>query len=142
MMKLVGKHLCISGMRVLRLEVARKWLHVSCPILKISYLRMQKKLYSTSTVIHAVGKTETLQLKKILHGSTCHKIEKLTQKFFVYGHGYNSCDRCFALIEKHKKLTSDLYIPLHWKNVIAQAKKQHPKFEVVDMEANDFFWKT
>lgn len=46
----------------------------------------------------------TLMLKKFLHDLLPDtSLESIQQKYFVPGHSYNSCDRCFGLIEKAKK---------------------------------------
>lgn len=79
----------------------------------------------------------TLLLKKVL--CLLDNVDEITQKFFIPGHSYNSCDRCFALIEKEKKVTSEVYVPEHWMNIVRHAKKKEPKFDVIQMCANDFF---
>lgn len=79
----------------------------------------------------------TLLLKKVLH--LLNNVDEITQKFFIPGHSYNSCDRNFALIEKQRKITTEIFVPEHWMNVVRQAKKKHPKFEVIQMCENDFF---
>lgn len=38
-----------------------------------------------------------------------------------------------------RKSTERVLIPKHWVNVIAQAKKNEPKFTVIEMEQEDFF---
>lgn len=66
-------------------------------------------------------------------------LRNITQKYFIPGHSYNSCDRCFGIIEKAKKMSSDLFIPDHWLNLIKEAKKSEPKFEVLKMGTENFF---
>lgn len=41
-----------------------------------------------------------LLLKRFLASS---HLKSITQKYFISGHSYNSCDRCYSLIEKYKK---------------------------------------
>lgn len=78
----------------------------------------------------------TLLLKKIL--CRLNNIDIITQNFFISGHSYNSCDRCFAMIENQRKLTTEVYIPRHWFNIVQSAKKKEPKFEVTEMAQNEF----
>lgn len=79
----------------------------------------------------------TLMLKKILCDQ--ENINKIEQKYFVVGHSYNSCDRCFALIERQKKRTENIFSPQHWVDLIQQAKKSEPKFVVTQLGKDDFF---
>lgn len=76
-------------------------------------------------------------LKKIL--DSMESVNTITHKFFTSGHSYNSCDRCFGIIEKSKKKTESVYSPEHWENVIRSAKKNDPKFEVIHMGPNYFY---
>lgn len=80
----------------------------------------------------------TLMLKKFL-SNTASNIQTIEQKFFVSGHSFNSCDRCFGLIEKQKSKMQEIYVPQHWVNTIVQAKKREPKFKVIEMTSVDFF---
>lgn len=79
----------------------------------------------------------TLHLKKIL--TSLGNVNTITQKFFISGHSYNSCDRCFAIIDKQRKSTQDIFLPKHWENIVREAKKKDPKFEVVRMTRDDFY---
>lgn len=79
----------------------------------------------------------TLMLKKLL--TSLVNVNTIVQKFFVSGHSYNSCDRCFGIIEKQRKVTQDIFLPKHWINIIRIAKKKDPKFEVVHMTRTDFY---
>lgn len=81
----------------------------------------------------------TLMIKKILDSWPYKNLISIEQRFFISGHSYNSCDRCFGIIEKQKKITEQIYIPRHWMNIIEQAKKNEPKFKVIEMNTNDFF---
>lgn len=81
----------------------------------------------------------TLMLKKCMDAWPHSALTSIEQRFFLSGHSYNSCDRCFGVIEKQKKRTEQILIPQHWINLIAQAKKNEPKFTVVRMEREDFF---
>lgn len=80
----------------------------------------------------------TMLLKKLL--TSLVNVTTIIQKFFISGHSYNSCDRCFGIIDKQRRVTQDIFLPKHWKNVIRIAKKRDPKFEVVEMSRNDFYW--
>ena len=79
----------------------------------------------------------TMHLKKLL--TSLVNVKTITQKFFITGHSYNSCDRCFGIIEKQRKNTQDIFLPTHWENIVRVAKKTDPKFEVLHMTSNDFF---
>lgn len=79
----------------------------------------------------------TMILKKIL--TNLVNVNTITQNFFISGHSYNSCDRCFGIIDKQRKTTEDIFLPIHWENIVRAAKKRDPKFEVVHMTANDFY---
>lgn len=79
----------------------------------------------------------TLMLKKFLVIS--ERILKIEQNFFIPGHSYNSCDRCFGLIERQKKSTENIFCPQHWINLIKQSKKSAPKFVVTELCEEDFF---
>lgn len=81
----------------------------------------------------------TLMLKKNLDSWAHSSLKSIEQRFFVSGHSYNGCDRCFGLIEKHKKITELIFTPDHWANIIAQAKKNKPHFTVIKMTKEDFF---
>lgn len=96
-------------------------------------------LYSDSCVGQNKSIKLALLLKRFLHGSTAYKIETITQKYFVSGHSFNSCDRRFGLVEKQRKFSKDIYVPKHWQNIIKQAKKSDPAFELIEMEEEDFF---
>lgn len=66
----------------------------------------------------------TMLLKKYLHDLTSDEpTEVITQKYFVSGHSYNSCDRCFGIIEKKRKTSSGIYTPSHWVDLIRNSKK-------------------
>lgn len=80
-----------------------------------------------------------LHLKKYLHELTPDsQLQTIEQKYFVPGHSYNSCDRCFGIIEKKKKKSADLYTPNDWINLIKDAKISKPLFNVTVMEGHDF----
>lgn len=78
----------------------------------------------------------TLLLKKFL--SENENVQEIEQKFFVSGHSYNSCDRCFSLIEKRKRFVGDVFTPNDWLNVIESSKVSSPKFHITPMQAEDF----
>lgn len=79
----------------------------------------------------------TMLLKKFL--SSQNSLKTITQKYFVSGHSFNSCDRSFAVIEKAKSTSSGLFTPDEWIQLIRDAKKADPKFVVTKMESADFF---
>lgn len=81
----------------------------------------------------------TLMIKKMLSSWPYDQLKSIEQRFFVSGHSYNSCDRCFGVIERQKKITDMIYVPQHWLNIIKQAKKSEPKFKVIEMSREDFF---
>lgn len=68
----------------------------------------------------------TLLLKKFLSEN---QIEVIEQKFFVSGHSYNSCDRCFSLIEKNKRFFGDVYIPINGFKLLLIQKKMNPNLK-------------
>lgn len=79
----------------------------------------------------------TVLLKKML--TSLENVSTITQKYFISGHSYNSCDRCFGIIDKQRKATQDIFLPKHWENVVRVAKKKDPKFEVVHMTKDNFY---
>lgn len=80
----------------------------------------------------------TIMIKKLLDSWPHQELKKIEQRFLVSGHSYNSCDRCFGLIEREKKISELAYIPKHWINIISEAKKEEPKFTVIEMKRKDF----
>jgi hypothetical protein len=81
----------------------------------------------------------TMLLKKYLHDLTPENaLQSIEQKYFTSGHSYNSCDRCFGVIEKHRKTKDQIYTPNDWLNLIAEAKKSSPQFIVYMMQKFDF----
>lgn len=81
----------------------------------------------------------TMLLKKYLHDLTPdHALELITQKYFVSGHSYNSCDRSFGLIEKERKNSGEVFTPSEWFDLIKRTRKTEPKFEVTMMSGSDF----
>lgn len=106
-----------------------------------SYVPSETKriiLYSDSCGGQNRNIKTTMILKKCLDSWPFDGLESIEQRFYLSGHSYNSCDRCFGVIEKQKKSTERILIPKHWENVIAQAKKSEPKFSVIKMEKEDF----
>lgn len=77
----------------------------------------------------------TLLLKHFLASS---QVKNITQKYFISGHSYNSCDRCFSLIEKCQKGIEIVATPDDWLNIIKESKKTNPTFNVQKMETEDF----
>lgn len=64
-------------------------------------------------------------------------VENIDHKFTVSGTSFSSCDRAFGLVEKQKKYFPDMYVPEHWNNVIAAARKKKA-FKIVEMKRDDF----
>lgn len=79
-----------------------------------------------------------LILKKFIDSWPHPGLNSIEQRYFIVGHSYNSCDRCFGLIENQKKRTEDIFTPIHWINVMRRAKKTDPKFIVTEMRKKDF----
>lgn len=79
-------------------------------------------------------------IKKMLDSWPSPELQSIEQRFFVSGHSYNSCDRSFGLIERQKKITESIFVPQHWVNIISQAMKKDPKFTVIEMNREDFFF--
>ncbi|CAH1975426.1 unnamed protein product [Acanthoscelides obtectus] len=63
-------------------------------------------------------------------------IKEIHHKFLEPGHTYMECDRDFALIEKNKKKIPQVFIPSHWREVIAASNK---KFMIHNMTREMFF---
>lgn len=81
-----------------------------------------------------------LMFKWILYCSHLTALKKIEQRFFVRGHTYNSCDRCFIAIENaNRKSSKELFVPDDWFNLIQNTKKADPKFQVLKMESNHFY---
>lgn len=81
----------------------------------------------------------TMILKHLLAEWKHPALRLIEQRYFVSGHSYNACDRCFATIEKQRRITEQIFVPEHWYNLIAQAKKNEPKFIVIKMKQNNFY---
>lgn len=87
------------------------------------------------------GQNRNIKLTLLFKKYLCQSIQSLQsihQKYFVSGHSYNNCDRCFALIEKQKKLTQEIFVPDDWTNLIRQAKKKEPQFEIHSLDESEF----
>lgn len=92
---------------------------------------------------HFTNNVSSNTKKIILYSDACSRpsstLESIEQRFFVSGHSFNSCDRCFGVIERQKKVTEMIFVPQHWINIIFQAKKTEPTFKVIEMNRADFF---
>lgn len=99
-----------------------------------------KKLILNSDSCYGQNKNIKLNLilKQFIDSWPHSDLKSVEQRYFVVGHSYNSCDRCFGLIENQKKRTEDIFTPTHWINVMRQAKKTDPKFIVTEMREKDF----
>lgn len=81
-----------------------------------------------------------IMLKWILHCSNLPAIRSIEQRFFVRGHTYSSCDRCFRKIESTKKKSlHSICEPKDWINLISNTDS---KFQVTQMKQKDFFSST
>lgn len=80
----------------------------------------------------------TIMMKKFLDSCPNSELKSIEQRFFVSGHSFNSCDRCFGLIERQKRQTELIHVPQHWINIIEQSKKRDPQFTLVEMKRGDF----
>jgi hypothetical protein len=61
----------------------------------------------------------------------------MTLHFMQSGHSFLPNDADFGVIEKAKKTSGSIYIPEHWMQVVAAARKRNP-FRVVNMHCGDF----
>lgn len=80
-----------------------------------------------------------LMLKKFIADIKLPDLETIEQRFFLSGHSFNNCDRNFGLIERQRKVTENVFIPNHWVNIIQQAKKNDPKFNIIQMQQEHFY---
>lgn len=94
-------------------------------------------LYSDSCYGQNRNHKLALILKKFID-SWKHTELVIEQRYFIVGHSYNSCDRCFGLIERQSIITENIFIPSHWIQTIQQAKKTSPQFVVNEMGKKDF----
>lgn len=99
-------------------------------------------LYSDSCSGQNKNIKMTLMLKYYLDSWPHDSLKKIEQRFYVVGHSYNSCDRSFALIERQKKVTENVFVPEHWITLIERAKKKDPKFVVKEMHVGSFLSST
>lgn len=71
-----------------------------------------------------------------------YKINSITHKFFVVGHGQNEGDASHSVIEKAIKKAlknGPIYIPAHYAAIISCAKKKGNKFRVHELAHDDFY---
>lgn len=94
-------------------------------------------LYSDSCYGQNRNHKLALLLKKFINSWQNSELS-IEQRYFIVGHSYNSCDRCFGLIERQSKITENVFVPSHWVEIIRQAKKTDPKFVVSEMRKKDF----
>lgn len=52
-------------------------------------------------------------LKHFLNKWEHDDLQTIEQRFYISGHSYYACDRCFATIKKQKKVTENIFIPQH-----------------------------
>lgn len=77
----------------------------------------------------------SLILQKFLDSWPHSQLSSIQQRFFVTGHGFNSCDRCFGMIKK-KKL--NIYIPSNLVGGINEPKVRR-KIYAFEMRTEHFF---
>lgn len=75
-----------------------------------------KKLFLLSD--SCSGQNKNIKLAMMLKNflaNQCNRreLQEIEHMFFVSGHSYNSCDQCFGVIEKQRKVTENIYIPNH-----------------------------
>lgn len=77
-------------------------------------------------------------LKHLLENEL-HNVNSIEQKFFVPGHSYNSCDRCFGVIEKARKSVENVYLPDDWYSIIRGTTRGKELFWLKEMAQEEFF---
>lgn len=77
----------------------------------------------------------TLMMKKFLDSWPNNELSSIEQRYFVVGHSYNSCDKCFELIHKKLKTSKDIFIPSDLVNLIHNS---FPKCNVIEMHTSNF----
>lgn len=93
-------------------------------------------LYSDSCSGQNRNITVSLMLKHFLSRSP--NVQKITQKFLVSGHSFNSCTRNFGLIEKESRKHKIIATLDEWASVIEKSKRSIPVFKVTQMKTTDF----
>lgn len=61
-------------------------------------------------------------------------IKHIEQRYYVSGHSYNSCDRCFGVIEKKRKKTQKFLIAQDYVKIIGECN-----FNCVEMKSENFY---
>ena len=56
----------------------------------------------------------------------------------VSDHSYLPNDRDFGVIEHKRKVSSHVYVPEDWMNIVATARSRGSPFEVIQMTPEDF----
>lgn len=79
-----------------------------------------------------------MMLKQFIDSWAYPDLNSFEQRYFIVGHSYNSCDRCFGLIEREAKITENVFTPPHWMTIMRKAKLSNPKFVVTKMRKEDF----
>uniref|UniRef100_A0A1B0GMM9 DUF7869 domain-containing protein n=1 Tax=Phlebotomus papatasi TaxID=29031 RepID=A0A1B0GMM9_PHLPP len=93
-------------------------------------------LYSDSCSGQNRNITVSLMLKHFL--SRSQNVQKITQKFLVTGHSYNSCNRNFGLIEKDSRKHKIIATLDEWASIIEKSKRSLPHLKVTQMKTTDF----
>lgn len=96
-------------------------------------------LYSKSSPLYR-NAAVTLMLNKIFNYLDHSELVTLEQRFFIRGHGFNSCNHCFGIIDKKRKtITEGVFSPKDWINLISDSKRKEPKFVVFQRTNNHFY---
>ncbi|PSN34606.1 hypothetical protein C0J52_22019 [Blattella germanica] len=73
-------------------------------------------------------------IRLFLSLTTCGRFQEIHQYFPVRGHSFLPCDRDFAIIKKAVHHHDRIYTPLQYNELIKNAKKKNPVFEVRAVE--------
>lgn len=69
-------------------------------------------------------------------------VKTIDLKFMVSGHSFLPNDADFGVIESSSKKQQNIFVPYNWFDIIRNAKRKKPRFEVITMQKNDFFSST
>ena len=70
--------------------------------------------------------------------SNNNSYEEIIHKFLESGHSFLPNDSDFSDIEKRKKLHPNVYCPSDWCRIITESRRDAKKFQVVNMDTDDF----
>lgn len=77
-----------------------------------------------------------------LYALANYRINSITHKFFIVGHGQNEGDASHSVIEKAVKRSlrsGPIYVPAHYSAIIANARKKGSRFIINEMAHSDFY---